>query len=51
MAEFAGRHNRRPMDTADMMAASTCGMVGERLLYAELTAVPPEPGQLEFALN
>lgn len=36
MAEFAGRHNRRPMDTEDMMAASVRGMVGKTLPYAEL---------------
>lgn len=36
VAEFAGRHNRRPMDTEDMMAASVRGMVGKTLPYAEL---------------
>ena len=51
VAEFAGRHNRRPMDTEDMMAASVAGMVGKHLPYAELTAEPPEPGQLELSLN
>lgn len=38
VAEFAGRHNRRPMDTADMMAASVRGMVGKLLTYAKLVA-------------
>ncbi|MCQ3808636.1 MAG: IS1595 family transposase [Acidimicrobiaceae bacterium] len=33
---FAGRHNRRPMDTEDMMAESVRGMVGRRLTYTEL---------------
>ena len=51
VAEFAGRHNRRPLDTEDMMAESVRGMVGKRLPYAELTAEPPEPGQMELALN
>ena len=51
VAEFAGRHNRRPMDTEDMMAESVRGMVGKQLTYAELTAEPPEPGQLELVLN
>ena len=27
VAEFAGRHNRRPLDTEDMMAASVRGMI------------------------
>ncbi|MCY4493770.1 MAG: transposase [Acidimicrobiaceae bacterium] len=35
---FAGRHNRRPMDTEDMMAESVRGMVGRRLTYEELVA-------------
>ena len=51
VAEFAGRHNRRPMDTEDMMAASVRGMVGKRLTYCELTAEPLEPGQLELAMD
>ena len=51
VAEFAGRHNRRPLDTEDMMAESVRGMVGKHLPYAELIAEPPEPGQLELALN
>ena len=48
MAEFAGRHNRRRMDTEDMMAESVRGMVGKRLTYDELTGEPLEPGQLEL---
>ena len=51
VAEFAGRHNRRPLDTEDMMAASVRGMVGKRLPCRELIAEPPEPGQLEMALG
>ena len=39
--EFAGRHNRRPLDTEDMMAASVRGMAGKRLPYAELIAESP----------
>ncbi len=51
VAEFCGRHNRRPLDTEDMMAASVRGMVGKVLTYAELTAEPGEPGQQEFAMK
>ena len=36
VAEFAGRHNRRPLDTETMMAASVQNMVGKHLPYAEL---------------
>ncbi len=50
VAEFCGRHNRRPLDTEDMMAESVRGMVGRTLTYAELTAEPGEPGQQEFEL-
>ena len=38
VAEFAGRHSRRPMDTEDMMAASVRGMVGKHLPYDDLVA-------------
>lgn len=38
VAEFAGRHNRRPLDTGDMMAASVRGMVSKTLPNAELIA-------------
>ena len=40
VAEFCGRHNRRPLDTEDMMAANVRGMVGKRLTYTTLTAEP-----------
>jgi len=36
--EFAGRHNIRDMDTVDMMAVMTLGMVGKRLKYRNLIA-------------
>lgn len=51
VAEFCGRHNRRPMDTEDMMAASVRGMVGKQLAYRGLIAKPGEPGQQEFRLD
>ncbi len=38
--EFAGRHSRRPMDTADMMAESVRGMIGKHLPYTELIGAP-----------
>lgn len=38
VAEFAGRHNRRRIDTEDMMAESVRGMLGKQLPYAELVA-------------
>lgn len=38
VAEFAGRHNIRPMDTDKQMARTAAGMVGKRLQYAELVA-------------
>ena len=34
--EFAGRHNDRPMDTADQMKAVAKGMEGKRLRYEDL---------------
>ena len=34
--EFAGRHNTRPLDTADQMSAMVRGAVGKRLRYATL---------------
>ena len=34
--EFEGRHNARPMDTADQMAAMVKGAEGKRLTYASL---------------
>ncbi len=38
VSEFAGRHNRRGLDTGRMMAAMVQGMVGKHLPYAELVA-------------
>ena len=38
VAEFAGRHNVRPCDTADQMAHMAKGMVGKRLRYKDLIA-------------
>lgn len=38
VAEFAGRHNVRPLDTIDQMGALARGMQGKRLTYAALTA-------------
>ena len=37
VCEFAGRHNARPMDTADQMRRVARGLVGKRLQYSELT--------------
>ncbi len=34
--EFSGRHNSRPMDTADQMNALAAGMEGKRLRYVDL---------------
>ena len=36
VAEFAGRHNIRDKDTIDQMRDIVAGMVGKRLMYAEL---------------
>ena len=38
VAEFAGRHNQRPLDTRDQMAAIARGLVGRRLRFRTLTA-------------
>lgn len=38
IAEFDGRHNQRPMDTADQMAVIAWRMIGKRLPYQELVA-------------
>ena len=38
--EFAGRHNQRPLDTIDQMAAMARGLDGKRLTYKELTEPP-----------
>ncbi len=36
VSEFAGRHNVRDKDTIDQMRELVAGMVGKRLMYAEL---------------
>ena len=36
--EFVGRHNSRPLDTIDQMAAMVRGMEGRRLMYEDLIA-------------
>ena len=45
--EFAGRHNIRPEDTLEQMAAVAGGMAGRRLRYADLVDSPeatvPQP--------
>ena len=38
VAEFAGRHNSRDMDTIDQMTGIVAGMEGKRLRYSELIA-------------
>ena len=38
VAEFAGRHNSRPLDTADQMGALAQGADGKRITYEGLTA-------------
>ena len=38
VSEFTGRHNSRPLDTADQMQAMAQGMVGKRLRYEDLIA-------------
>ena len=38
VAEFEGRHNHRPLDTADQMASVVQGMAGKRLTYQTLIA-------------
>ena len=38
VGEFAGRHNQRPADTVDQMAAMVRGMDGKRLHYTDLIA-------------
>jgi hypothetical protein len=38
VAEFAGRHNVRDLDTAAQMSALARGMVGKRLRYRDLVA-------------
>ena len=38
VTESDGRHNNRPLDTADQMGMMARGSVGKRLTYEELTA-------------
>ncbi len=38
VAEFAGRHNLRPLDTIDQMRQMVLGMEGKRLPYRDLVA-------------
>ena len=46
VTEFKGRHNARPMDTADQMARMAMGGVGKHLPYADLIGPKPtaQPG-------
>ena len=39
--EFEGRHNQRPLDTADQMGIMAAGAVGKRLPYADLISTEP----------
>ena len=41
VTEFEGRHNTRPLDTADQMALMVQKSVGKRLTYERLIG-PPE---------
>ena len=36
VTEFEGRHNARPLDTAEQMDAMARGAVGKRLTYNDL---------------
>ena len=36
VAEFAGRHNIRELDTLEQMAHVVAGMIGRRLMYRDL---------------
>ena len=38
VTEFEGRHNRRPLDTADQIAVMAKGAEGKSLRYADLIA-------------
>ena len=42
--EFEGRHNQRPLDTADQMRKMARSFDGKRLTYRELTRKPPRTG-------
>ena len=41
VSEFEGRHNARPLDTADQMAALVQGADGKRMTYNDLVAPAP----------
>ena len=41
--EFEGRHNSRPLDTADQMAQMVANTDGKRLTYAKLIGPPETP--------
>ena len=36
--QFAGKHNWRDLDTAELMAHAAAGLIGKRLMYSQLTA-------------
>ena len=38
LAEFSGRHNRRELDTIDIMGDVAARMTGKRLMYRDLIA-------------
>ena len=42
--EFVGRHNQRPLDTAEQMRRMAQGFDRKRLTYRELTKKPPRTG-------
>ena len=47
VTEFEGRHNRRPLDTADQMATMARGANGKQLRYADLIG-PADARQRRF---
>ncbi len=48
-AEFAGRHNIRPLDTSEQMAAMVQGSDGKRLRYIDL--IGPEDTRIHHGLD
>ena len=38
VTEFEGRHNSRPLDTAEQMRIMARGAIGKRMRYVELVA-------------
>ena len=40
VAEFTGRHNQRPLDTAEQLEAMAQAIVGKRLRYSDLIGAP-----------